>query len=83
LLCFWIHLFRPSPSPMFQPSISSLPVFFALSSLISVVFDNTSIQSVSLSCRPVKCSWQPLHQSNQDTKLQTAVSISILLHVHL
>ena len=76
----------PSLSPprslsMFQPSISSLPVFFSLSSLISAVFDNTSIQSVSLSWRPVKCSCKPSHQSNQATKLRTAVSISILLHV--
>lgn len=72
---------RPAHSPMFQPSISSLPVFFALSPLISAVFDNTSIQSVSLSWRQVKCSCKPSHQSSQAMKLRTAVSISILLHV--
>jgi hypothetical protein len=71
------------PSPMFQPSISSLPVFFALSSFISAVFDSTSIQSVSLSWRPVKGSCKPSHQSNQATKLRTAVSVFFLLHVRL
>lgn len=84
LLCFCIRpLLPPVPSPMFQPSISSLPVFFALSSLISAVFDNTTFQSVPLSWRPVKCSRKPSLQSNQATKLRTAVSISILLHVRL